>query len=229
MWGLKRKKHLSSNKVAPFSGTFNQKPPSIGFVVMAFLFTIAIDAVFAFFMWQDFASYSFHETKGKIVSGEVEKRTQKPRKSRSLRYTPRIDYQYQVDGKTFSSSGIRFSDTSYNNRLRAEQVLAKHPVGSDVIVYFDPSHPKRSVLLRGFSTQSIFFALTIFPIINLGFLLLLCFRVFPDKMRGCFSFIWSRIWHARRSGPWNDKLFASLICANENRRCWADSARLCAL
>ncbi len=146
---------------------------------MALLFTLAVDAVSAYFLSHEIASYSFSETSGKIVSGTVEKRKRSGKKIGSD-YTPRIGYTYEVDGKTLVGEGIHFSDSSFSMPHQAERVLARFPVGSDVSVYYDPADPGRSVLVRGISGIGIFFLLAL---INLGFVFLVWLRVVPRKTR----------------------------------------------
>lgn len=62
---------------------------------------------------------------------------------------PIITYSYEVDGRRHHGSRVRFGGTGAMNPRDAEQVLAAHPVGAEVPVYYDPERPGRSVLLHG--------------------------------------------------------------------------------
>jgi hypothetical protein len=69
-------------------------------------------------------------------------------------YTPRVDYSYKVDGKSYSNNLISFEFNSIRNKSKktkswAVTVISDYPTGSAVTVYFNPANPHISVLLKG--------------------------------------------------------------------------------
>lgn len=63
-------------------------------------------------------------------------------------FAPGIRYTYIVDGVEYQGGGFRLSDPFLDDRSRAERIIARHPVGSKVTVYYRPGDPRTSVLLR---------------------------------------------------------------------------------
>lgn len=57
-----------------------------------------------------------------------------------------IKYQYQVDEKIYLSDRIRYSYFGSKEESFAEGYVAKYPIGSTVIVYYDPDLPQKAVL-----------------------------------------------------------------------------------
>jgi len=66
-------------------------------------------------------------------------------------YQPVIIYNYQVAARDYSSDRIKVID-SYSGQLTALQdLVAGHPRGSSVVVYYDSGDPAFGVLVPGFS------------------------------------------------------------------------------
>jgi hypothetical protein len=61
---------------------------------------------------------------------------------------PVLRYRFDVEGKTYEGTLLSHSDEAMQ-QADAEAVVARYPAGSEVTVYFDPSHPKRCVLEPG--------------------------------------------------------------------------------
>ena len=74
-------------------------------------------------------------------------------------YGPSITYTYQVMGKSYEGSLISFGSegVTYGNRKKAEKVVARHPVGSQPIIYYDPADPSQAVLERKFIAANAIF------------------------------------------------------------------------
>jgi hypothetical protein len=58
-----------------------------------------------------------------------------------------ITYRFTVSGREFTSNCVSFSPLP-NGQKSKEHLIAQFPPGGDVEVFYDPSNPKRSVLLR---------------------------------------------------------------------------------
>jgi hypothetical protein len=62
---------------------------------------------------------------------------------------PIVIYRYEVAGRTYNRSRVRFGGTGGMNPMEVERVTASFPTGADVPVYYDPKRPGRSVLMPG--------------------------------------------------------------------------------
>jgi hypothetical protein len=82
---------------------------------------------------------------------------------------PDIHYSYTVNGVNHNGDRYRFWTVATNDG-NAERVVAAHPVGQKVTVYYDPDDPSASVLRRGIEGSDLFLAifLTPFNIVMLG-------------------------------------------------------------
>jgi hypothetical protein len=63
----------------------------------------------------------------------------------STQYRPKITFQYQVNGQSFSNDSIGFGDGNMS-RKKAEEKLAEYPKGALVMVHYDPEDAAKSVL-----------------------------------------------------------------------------------
>jgi len=91
------------------------------------------------------AAKSWDSTNGKIVTSRVEVTG-----GEHTTVSPHIVFEYEVYGQSYSSSQIKAGDlhwASYTSRA-AYDIVEKYPVGSDVVVYFDPENPALSALER---------------------------------------------------------------------------------
>jgi hypothetical protein len=61
------------------------------------------------------------------------------------RYGAHVEYDYRVGDRAFSSTRIALDHFDFG-LAHTQYVLNKYPVGKPVTVYYDPKHPKVSVL-----------------------------------------------------------------------------------
>jgi hypothetical protein len=82
---------------------------------------------------------------------------------------PDIHYSYTVNGVNYNGDRYRCWTVATNDG-NAERVVAAHPVGQKVTVYYNPADPSASVLRRGIEGSDLFLAifLTPFNIVMLG-------------------------------------------------------------
>ncbi len=66
--------------------------------------------------------------------------------SRRTTYSAQIEYEYQVAADILIGDQYSYMKWSTSGKTSAEQIVAKHPVGSFVDVYYDPLKPEKSVL-----------------------------------------------------------------------------------
>ena len=69
-------------------------------------------------------------------------------RERERRYYPSVTYQWSVDGRVYTGSRYRLSDTYEKFKTRAAAVVAasRFKTGAPVRVYYDPAHPDQAVL-----------------------------------------------------------------------------------
>ncbi len=83
------------------------------------------------------------------TEGVVKRSEQKSRFSGRLDYAARVEYQFAVDGKVYSSTQIRTRGTSTRHEFDSADVVKRYPVGRKVSVYFNPDAPQEAYLEAG--------------------------------------------------------------------------------
>ena len=69
--------------------------------------------------------------------------------STSTSYTPRVEYRYEVDGKSHKGTRFELLERGEGTRAEVAAKLEKFAEGSQVTVYYDPGDPAKSVLKPG--------------------------------------------------------------------------------
>jgi len=105
------------------------------------------------------ASQSWSSTTGQITEAHVNRSTSTDSEGdMSYSYSPAVQYTYQVAGQAYSGKNLTFGfTTGFSSSSKAEAIIARYPVGSQVTVYYDPANPGEAVLERkaGGSTASL--------------------------------------------------------------------------
>lgn len=76
------------------------------------------------------------------------------RGSKTTTYFPEVEYEYTVDGETYTSDSVypgRLGGTS--NRSDNQSVVDNHPAGAQVEAHYHPDDPSRSFLVDKSSTR----------------------------------------------------------------------------
>ncbi|MDD5466249.1 MAG: DUF3592 domain-containing protein [Anaerolineales bacterium] len=96
------------------------------------------------------ASQGWPATTGQITQAQVSRSTHTDSDGdTSTSYTPHVEYSYRVAEQEFTGKNITFGLTqSFSQPAKAQAVLARYPVGSQVSVYYDPNQPGDAVLER---------------------------------------------------------------------------------
>ena len=68
--------------------------------------------------------------------------------SRSSHYTPKVAYEYEVNGIAHRSDRLWF-DGSVADEARAQSLVAPYAVGDEVTVHYNPGNPSEAVLQTG--------------------------------------------------------------------------------
>jgi hypothetical protein len=85
-------------------------------------------------------------TRGRIVAADVEAFRQRPRRLRTY-FKPSVLYTYEVNGRQYLGDRIVIAlAVSSTIPWLAGRTTAKYPVGSEVIVHYNPTKPSESVL-----------------------------------------------------------------------------------
>jgi hypothetical protein len=65
-------------------------------------------------------------------------------------YRAKVLYRYTVDGREYVSSQIRLSSSDLSGGSgHPRQFVDEHPVGTSVLVYYEPGNPQNAVLIPG--------------------------------------------------------------------------------
>jgi formylglycine-generating enzyme required for sulfatase activity len=102
-------------------------------------------------------SESWPSTEGEILSSDVEERpfpVSLGENSASY-HTPVVCYEYEVNGTLYESRTFSVGSKLFLIQSRAEEVIARYPVGKKVRVYYDPNNPEMATLEPGISAGSL--------------------------------------------------------------------------
>lgn len=89
------------------------------------------------------ASVNWPTTTGRITGSDIKKVM--------FRRQPLITYSYSVNGAPFTSQRVSFAG-GYKPK-EVDQILARYPVGADVVVAHDPQQPSEATLETGANKQ----------------------------------------------------------------------------
>jgi hypothetical protein len=64
------------------------------------------------------------------------------------RYQVELQYRYLVSGVSYSGDRLAIQPKYHSSQAHAESELAAYPVGRQVAIYYNPSKPEKSVLVR---------------------------------------------------------------------------------
>jgi hypothetical protein len=128
--------------------------------------TLGFDGAVACCLWQQLRSQGFATTTGVITHSEVEKQED----GDGATYRPNIAYTYRVAGGECHGNAYDYNRI-WSNDGSAQRIVADHPVGKHVVVYYNPADTSDAVLhigLDGNDLLRIVFA-TPFNVVMLGF------------------------------------------------------------
>ena len=92
---------------------------------------------------RQYAAQSFPKTEGRMVSSQAV--FSGVTKHGAMIYQLALTYTYSVSGRDYTGRRYRYDDEPYDNDL-VRQIVARHPAGSPVEVYYNPRHPDDAVL-----------------------------------------------------------------------------------
>jgi hypothetical protein len=139
---------------------------NVASVVLLLLFTlpwsgITLMADFGFVrgVWCQVRALGYATTAGVVTKSEVV--TARTRHRRNY-YGPHVEYKYSVAGKEYSGHRYRLEeDASFDST--AQTIVADHPVGKQVTVYYNRADPADSVLRPGLEGSDFFLSMVALP------------------------------------------------------------------
>lgn len=123
-----------------------------GFCILLGLIAIVAPSLFVY------DAYSAHveaeneiegsmETTGEVLDNNINEYVSEQGQTTSIRYAVSLEYEYQVDGKTYTSQNIYPSDRdviSFSDQYSADQYLNEYSVGDELTIYYQPDNPEES-------------------------------------------------------------------------------------
>ena len=115
---------------------------TVGIIVFVLFILNAIFLTIIFFMRKRMATVSqWPSTMGSVIMSRIEQRS-----SSEGGYTnyPAVQYSYQVGGQTYQS--YKLAPGPEVGGTGAGKVVARYPVGAQVMVFYNPQNPSDAVL-----------------------------------------------------------------------------------
>lgn len=137
--------------------------------IIIYLALIALSTYFAIvtipksLKTKDWVTVQGKITDSRLVKAQHTKRTGQ----RITVFSATIDFEYGVDGNTYTGSRKRFADRSKDGAKVRKAMLARFPIGETVPVYYNPNEPSEAVLVKGLAGKYIF-AVLVFLIVLAG-------------------------------------------------------------
>ena len=117
----------------------------------------------AYKAWCGFSTHSWRKISATVHSVSIDGHDQG---DADIGYSANAEYSYKIDGNTFTSSRLTYSDTKQLREKGAIRLLQGLRVGSQIDVFYNPSRPAESVNIKGVDTSSII-KLCIYGVISL--------------------------------------------------------------
>lgn len=93
------------------------------------------------------ASENWPSTLGKVISSEVRVEESRDRRGgTSTWYNPVVSYSYSAGGQKLHGDRLRFGNPRSGSRRKADEAVARYPVGSSPAVRYNPERPEECVL-----------------------------------------------------------------------------------
>jgi len=131
----------------------------VAVIVCSLLFFVGmgfLTGIYLYPAWELYQSGSWEQTDAVMDSAKVDEN----RGDDSTSYTPNVSYHYQVNGTLYHGSLFWFGQkNNVNKRQIVQDALDQFPVGEEFGLYYNPSNPSKSVVLRRLAPGSWFMGL----------------------------------------------------------------------
>lgn len=94
------------------------------------------------------ASMDWPSTEGLITHSELDTRQRKVGTTRKMDHRVQISYEYVIGDKVFTNDTAQFNQNKLSVTEK-QRLVRKYYKGRQVEVFYNPSKPKESVLVRG--------------------------------------------------------------------------------
>lgn len=116
----------------------------VGFVLLVIGATFLIIGLVA--LKRAKVAQSWPVTPGRVLSSRVvEHESTDSEGGSSVSYEPKVEYQYNVMGQTYTARRIAFGANSFDYR-KATEIASRYPVGAGVNVHYNPDKVKDATL-----------------------------------------------------------------------------------
>jgi hypothetical protein len=100
------------------------------------------------------ASLSWPSVEGRVTSAAIREGTRRVNDNRMTVYHPEVAYEFEIDGRHYQGRHVDMSQLMGSSggmlrQAKAEEIVDRYPIGSDVLVHYDPAQPERAVLVPG--------------------------------------------------------------------------------
>ena len=95
------------------------------------------------------ASESWPRTTGIIIESTIQSEWVRSGSGNMYIVSPKVIYEYEVNGKKYTSSQLALVEHSTANENLAKEKSEGHPIGQQVIVYYNPRKPDFATLEVG--------------------------------------------------------------------------------
>lgn len=135
--------------------------PLFGYVILVGFFGIFLAVGLGMLSYaipmreREAASVDWPRTQGTVIYRGVEHSTSSSENGTKHTYTPRVVYDYMIDGVTYTDGGITFSDAGSDRRRKAIDAIQPYPKGKQVEVCYDPDDFYNAALVPGTSGGSL--------------------------------------------------------------------------
>jgi hypothetical protein len=118
---------------------------------------LAIGALLAFVLWRIASlrravaeSLRWPTARGRVVEGTIRQSyIYMPKGGRAVLYHAILVYEYSVAGRAYRSDSFNVDGPLvFSSHPQADAHLKKWPLGSELVVYYDPARPERAALSR---------------------------------------------------------------------------------
>jgi hypothetical protein len=97
------------------------------------------------------ASRGWSEAKGQVADWAMAYHTHQRENWVEMSYEAQVTYAYAVGQSAYTST----TGSHFGTEAEANEFLGRYPVGSEVMVRYDPANPERSVLETGVQTMDL--------------------------------------------------------------------------
>jgi hypothetical protein len=101
--------------------------------------------------WRETAARKWPQSSGVIVTSKIEWKATGRGGQEAF---PVVEYEFNHEGRSFKSSHWCFGNFTIGDRMSAEAITSRYPVGASVIVFVNSRQPMKSVLEHNPSSLS---------------------------------------------------------------------------